>query len=326
MNTISKTALSTLLYCVFVFPLTMAVYAQEESPRYSVRSVIHLTDDLPGERMKMKRFATLEPVVNTPDEVAALAKAFHLDAPVEKGEKRFIVRQGNRTLEVFHQNGTGSIRYSDNDALDAENVATQLIPAGEAIKKAESTLSENGLLPEGAKILGTRPYGFLQLGQKGQISDSGSSAIAVIYGIEIDNKFIMGPGAKAGVVFGEAGKIIGCSLIWRQIKEEGEFSVISSKEAFEKFKRIWPPEKDTQTDVETNIYIEKINTTYYAKPGIYVQEILDPVYQFQGYYELKGKTNHGELHEKEYFQVLVSALEESDAQPSSTWGPSRPFE
>lgn len=43
--------------------------------------------------------------------------AFHIDAPVEKREKQFMVRQGNRTLEVIHQNGTDSIRYSDNDDL-----------------------------------------------------------------------------------------------------------------------------------------------------------------------------------------------------------------
>ena len=325
MNTISKTAISILFYCLLVFPLAMVAYAQEESSRYSVRSVFHLTAELPSELAKMKRFTTLEPIIKNTGEVAKLAMAFHLDAPVEKHEKRFMVRQGNRTLEVFHQNGTGSIRYSDNDALDAEKAVAQLPPAGEAIKKAESLLSQNGLLPEGAKLLGTRPYEFQQLDEKGQILDSGSSAIAVVYGFEIDNKLVRGPGAKAGVVLGEDGKVIGCSLIWRQIKHEGEFSVISPKEAFENFKRIWPPEKDAETDIETNIYVDEVSTTYYAKPGIYAQETLDPVYQFRGYYELKGKTNHGEVGEKEYFEVLVPALEESDAQPISTWGPSRAF-
>lgn len=328
MNTISKTAIAILFYCLLVFPFAMVTSAQEEPPRsrYSVRSVFHLTAELPGEPAKMKRFATQEPIINNAGEVAKLAMAFQLDAPVEKHEKRFMVRQGTRSLEVFHQNGTGSIRYSDNDALDAEKTVAQLPLAGEAIKKAESVLSENGLLPEGARLLGTRPYAFEQLDEKGEILDSGSSAIAVVYGFEIDNTFVRGPGAKAGVVFGENGKVIGCSLIWRQIKYEGEFSIISPMEAFENFKRIWPPEKDGETDIETNIYIEQVSTTYYARPGIYAQETLDPVYQFRGYYELKGKTNRGEVGEKEYFEILVPALEESDdAQLISTWGASRAF-
>jgi hypothetical protein len=324
-NTISKKTISKLLYCLFLLPVAIAAYAQEEFPRYSVGSVFNLTAELSNKPATMKRFTTLEPFIKNRDEVAKLAKAFHLDAPVEKREKRFMVRQGNRTLEVFHQNGTGSIRYSDNDALDAETAAAQLPRADEAIKKAGAVLSQNGLMPEGIKLLGTRPYEFQQLDEKGQVLDSGNSAIAVVYGFEIDNTFVKGPGAKAGVVFGEEGKIIGCSLIWRPIKQEGEFSIISPMAAFEKFKRIWPPEKEAKTDIQTHIYIDEVSTSYYAKPGIYAQKTLDPVYQFRGYYELKGKTNRGEVDEKEYFEVLVPALERGDAQPISTWGPSRAF-
>lgn len=325
MYTISKTAITNLFCFFFLIQLAMVANAQEASHKSSVRSVFHLTSELPSEPATMKRFTTLEPLIKNADEVAKLAKAFDIDAPVEKRKKRFMVRQDNRTLEVFHQNGTGSIRYSDNDALDAENAVAQLPPPDEAIEKAGSLLSKNGLLPEGAKLLGTRPYEFQKLDEKGQVIDSGSSAIAVVYGVEIDKKLVRGPGAKAGVVFGEQGKVIGCSLIWRQIKHDGEVSVISPIKAFERFKRIWPPEIDTATDIQTDIHVDEISTTYYSKPGIYAQETLDPVYLFRGYYELKGKTDRGEIDEKEYFEVLIPALEESNAQPISTWGPSRAY-
>lgn len=320
-----KSAISKWFYFFFLFQLAVVASAQEDASEYSVKSVFHLTSELSGEPAMMKRFAAIEPLKKHADEVAKLAKAFDLDAPVEEREKRFMVKRGNRTLEVFHQNGAGSIRYSDNDALDAEKAAAKLLSPDEAIEKAGSFLSQNGLMPKGIKLLGTRPYEFQKLNEKGEVIESGKSAIAVVYGFEIDNELVRGPGAKAGVVFGDQGKVIGCSLIWRQIKHDGDVSVISPKEAFERFKDIWPAEKDAETDIQTDVYVDEVSATYYAKPGIYTQEALDPVYLFRGYYELKGKTERGELGEKEYFEVLVPALEQTDAQPISTWGPSRAF-
>lgn len=325
MISMSKAAKTKLWLFSFLLQLAMFANAQENPSGYSVGSVFHLMSGLSAEPATMKHLVTLEPVIRTADEVAALAKAMDLDAPVEEHGKRFLVRQGNRVLEVFRETGTGSIRYSDDDELDAEKAAAQLPTADEAMEKAGAFLSQQGLSPEGIKLLGTRPYEFRQFDGKGQVTDEGVSAIAVVYGFEVDGQSVRGPGAKAGVVFGEAGRIIGCSLIWRQVKQEGEVSVISPKDALERFKRIWPPEDDEPTDIQTDIYVDEVTTTYYAKPGIYTQEALDPVYLFRGYYELKGKTRSGDVAEKEYFEVLVPALEKSDAQPISTWGPSRAF-
>jgi hypothetical protein len=273
----------------------------------------------------MTRYVTQEPRFRTADAVAELAKVFDLEGKVEERERKFLVKNDLRVLELFRDKGTGYIRYSDNAELGAEKAASALPEPDEAVAKSGELLKANGLLPENAVLLGTRYAEFELTGNKGEAMAAGNSSIAAIYGFELDGRPVLGPGAKAGVVFGNDAKVIGASLIWRPVEPEGEMEIISPAEAFERFKQSWPPEKVEDATIVTDVYLEEIDTAFYAAPGMYEQEMLEPVYAFSGHAELKGKSGESEIREKEQFRILIPATQDADRQPVTTTGPVRPF-
>lgn len=69
MDTISKTAISTLFYYLLIFPIAMVAYVQE-APLYPVKSVFHLISELLSELAKIKRVVTLEPILKNASEIA----------------------------------------------------------------------------------------------------------------------------------------------------------------------------------------------------------------------------------------------------------------
>ena len=213
--------------------LSMTVTAQE--PPLTARSVFHLEGELSKEPASMTRYVTQEPRFRTADAVAELAKVFDLEGKVEERERKFLVKNDLRVLELFRDKGTGYIRYSDNAELGAEKAASALPEPDEAVAKSGELLKANGLLPENAVLLGTRYAEFELTGNKGEAMAAGNSSIAAIYGFELDGRPVLGPGAKAGVVFGNDAKVIGASLIWRPVEPEGEMEIISPAEAFERF-------------------------------------------------------------------------------------------
>jgi hypothetical protein len=301
----------------------MSVTAQEAQPK--ARSVFHLEGELSNEPAMMTRYVTLEPRFQSDDAVAELAKAFDLEGKVEDRDRNLLVKDGLRVLEVFRGKGTGYVRYSDNAALAAEKAASGLPEPDEAIEKARGLLKSSGLLPENAVLLGTRDSEFELTDNKGEVTAAGRSSIAAIFGFELDGKPVLGPGAKAAVVFGNDASVIGVSLIWREIRTDGEMKIISPAEAFERFKQSWPPEQVEEAAIVTDITLEEIGTAYYAAPGMYKQEMLEPVYAFSGHAELGGKIPQGEVHEKEQFRILIPAAGDADFRPITTTGPLRPY-
>ncbi|MEJ2307803.1 MAG: hypothetical protein P8Z78_00640 [Gammaproteobacteria bacterium] len=319
--TISIRGFGALLVALAV---SITVTAQEMPLK--ARAVFHLEGELSKEASVMTRYVTLEPRIQSDEAVAKLARVFGLEGKVEDRDRQLIVKEGLQVLEVFRGKGTGYIRYSDNAELAAEKAASGLPQPDEAAAKASELLKSNGLLPENAMLLGTRYAEFEQTDNKGEVTAAGQSSIAAIFGFELDGKAVLGPGAKAGVVFGNDASVIGASLIWRETRADGEVKIMSPADAFERFKKSWPPEQVEEAAIVTDIHIETIDTAYYAAPGIYPQDVLEPVYAFSGFAELKGKVREGEVHEKEQFRILIPATGEGDRQPVITTGPSRALE
>lgn len=310
---------------IVLLTLSLALPLSAQEHQSIARSLFHLENELINEPARLTRYVTQEPRIQTAEEVARLAKQFGLEAKVVERENKFLVKQDLRVLELFREKGTGYIRYSDNAELAAEKEVTGLQP-DTLVAKARDLLKANNLLPESAVVLGTRYSEFEQTGNKGEVIASGKSSLAVMFGFELDGMRVLGPGAKARVVFGDNDKVIGTSLIWREIEPEGEMQLIGQAEAFERFKQLWPPEKVDNASIQTDIFIEKIENALYAEPGMYPQAVLEPVYLFKGYFEIKGMAKQGEIREKEHFRILIAASEDADKSPVITTGPVRQFE
>lgn len=324
MNIWSRRNLAKFAILLVFLAMPLVISAQDTPPVVKARSVFHLRMELSKEPVKLTRYLTLEPRFQSIDEVAKLGKLFGLDARVEIRDKQFILKDGLRVLELFRESGTGYIRYSDNAELAREHRGKGLPEPDVAIARASELLASSDLLPDHAVLLGSRYSEFEHTDNSGKVIASDVSNITVIFGFELDGIAVLGPGAKAGIVFGDDGKVIGASLIWRPVKAEGEIDLISPLEAFERFKRSWPPEQVENAAIQTDVFLDNVEMAFYAAPGMYPQEFLDPVYAFRGSAEIVDTMRQGEIHEKEQFQILIPAARD-EGHPITTTGPYRPL-
>ena len=108
-------------------------------------------------------------------------------------------------------------------------------------------------------------------------------------GFTISETAVEGPGAKASIIIGEDGEIIGFNLMWREVAPSEDISVINPSDALIEFKDRWPneskPEELEQADLITEINISEVYVAYYTEPGSIPQTYIEPVYIFKGYYE-----------------------------------------
>jgi hypothetical protein len=248
--------------------------------------------------------------------VEKLMAAFAMKGEVGGRKRQWIVRDGPKTLEVFKEAGTGYIRFSNDEKLGAEREARNLPSAEDALAKARRFFKGQGMLSDDMVVTGVGSFDFEIYDSNGLTVKSGKSAVQVGFGFVMDGRKVEGPGAKAGVVFGEDGEIIGMSWIFRTVKPAAKVKILTPGEAFSKFKRRWPPEGDPKTFpqalVRTEVIIKDVRLTYFAEPGLIPQISLRPIYMFEGDFTVIRKTEKGEIREADHFSFPIPA--ESDKQ------------
>lgn len=154
------------------------------------------------------------------------------------------------------------------------------------------------------------------------MTSEGKSGISVRFSLELNELPVLGPGAKASVAFGSNGEIIGAARIWREVAADKDVKVISPNDALESFKAGWPPEEvDGTSAIKTVVTITEIEMAYWAGPGPLVQEWVEPVYVFRGFFETEGVVGKRRIHEKEHFEIVIPAVPDGETRPQSSWGP-----
>lgn len=284
---------------------------EEKSGEPTVLASFKLVTPLPKVPENMMVYRTVDPKISRED-VMRLMKAFDLEGRVDEREKQFLVKTGDRVLELFKEPGTGYIRFSDNARLTMEEEAENLPSEEEAVKRAQDFLKKNGLLPDNTAFRGVRYYEFATYDSIGKTTSEGKSGLAVGFGFQIEGIKVEGPGAKAGVVFGRDGQIIGASRIWREIRPDKEMKIINPEEAFSIFKQRWPmegaPEELPRAEIRTEVNISEVYVAYYAEPGCIPQSHVEPVYLFKGNYQTSGRVGEREIKESDYFEIMIPAV------------------
>lgn len=305
--------LSGLVLFLYVCAPNMGVASPNASDDLVV-ALFKLAHPLPEVPEKMMVHRVVDPGISRED-IVPLMEVFGLQGKIVVHDREFVVRDRDRALEVFKQPGTGYLRFSDDAKLAAEEQARDLPSEDEAVAMAEEFLRSNGLLPENTFLAGTGYYEFTKYDAEGKIFEQGRSAISVGFGFTIEGVEVHGPGAKAGVVFGEGGKMIGASRIWREIRPDREVRVIPPEWALTRFKQRWPREADPdqfwRAKIRTEVRINEMYLSYYAKPGCIPQSYIEPVYVFKGVYQVTGITGDQEIMDGDTFDFFVpAAIEE----------------
>jgi len=286
---------------------------EPELPESLALASFKLVHPLPKVPEKMMVYKTIDPKISRED-ITKLMKTFGLEGKIDDRQRQFVVKDQNRVLEVFKQPGTGYLRFSNNTKLAIEKEAKNLPSEDNAIDEAKKFLRANDLLPENTFLAGVGYYEFRKYDSIGNTIIQGKSAVSIGFGFKIEEMKVEGPGAKAGVVFGEDGEIIGASKIWREIEPDKEMKIITPEEAFDKFKQRWPgeaePEQFKRAKIKTEVSIKEVYVTYYAKPGCVPQDYIEPVYVFKGDYQTSSKIGEREIKESDYFEIIIPAIPE----------------
>jgi hypothetical protein len=274
--------------------------------------------DIPAELMVYK---IVDPQV-TEDMVKKLMSAFNIDGKIIDSGKVFSVREGTKELVYWKAKGTGYIRFGDEAGL-FENTHKRKLPSeNEAEEMAERFLKGANLLPQNAFKIGT---GYIELRQfdtsKQEKLKEIKNGIQVGFGVKIDGVIVEGPGAKASVILGENGKIIGAYKMWRDIKPFKKMKIITPEEAFKLFKKRWPPEvspgQEGQAKVNVSVKVKEVYTTYYAYPAPEPMDYLNPVYVFKGEYLRSGVLKEKEVKSVDSFKLIVPAIPGDERIPWS---------
>ena len=260
-------------------------------------------------------YKTIDPDI-TQEDVTSLKNAFDINSMTIENQNRYFIQEKDRYLEIYKQPGTGCVYYSVlfRDWLDKK--PTNLPTEEEAITMAKSFLESNNLLPENYYYSGAGYFNYSNYKENGDLISRWNSAIKVSFCFTINGYNIIGPGAKASVSYGENGRIVGAYCFWRDLEEDQEKEIISYDDALKSFKGKWPNEGD-QTELEhadsiTEITVTDVELVYYADTACIPQSYLEPVYVFNGNYNIYTRDTNGELSGcpncAEEFHIVIPAI------------------
>jgi hypothetical protein len=155
------------------------------------------------------------------------------------------------------------------------------------------------MLPENSYVSRVGYYRYSTFNHDGSPIDGWKSAIKVSFGYNLDGYDIIGPGAKASVAFGDQGRIVEAHRLWRDIEPDEEKAVLPFDEALNSFKENWPTEAEPQVidqaDTLTEVSINEVYLAYYAETACEPQSRIEPVYVFNGNYNILKRDENGEL-------------------------------
>jgi hypothetical protein len=92
---------------------------------HDVRTSFSMARPLPEAPDSMMIYETVTPGMRE-SEVKTLMKAFGIDGKVTDRQRQYMVREGQKVLEIFKEPGTGYLRFSNDARLGAEQKAENL--------------------------------------------------------------------------------------------------------------------------------------------------------------------------------------------------------
>lgn len=294
-------------------PLLLAPAGAQESDNLEVRAAFHFHFErtVPGFPPRMTVYRTSKPSISE-EHVRPLLALLNINSEIRNIEDMLFADDGTRVLHASKLPHTGYLRYADDDKLSRKTKAQGLPSEDEAIARATRILVEHGLMPDATITPRTDYLRYGVIDSEGRWLEHGENALAVGFTFRVDGYRFVGPGAKAGVVFGENGEIIALSRIWRDIEADRKVPIISVRDAVDRFKKRWPPEDDhaarRRPDILTTVRIEEVFPAYFAKPGTIEQQFLEPVYVFNGKYSVRGQAGDETIEDNDSFRIVIPAM------------------
>lgn len=233
----------------------------------------------------MKAYKIKKPNLNK-DTIKDLALKLGIKGQLKEDEQNIIV-PGNKANLYVNKN-TGSHKYLTEEMMGkfGEMPLKTILSDSEYIKLAKEFVTKNDIVKPNMVCKGVNK------GYTIETIDNNGTAKEEIYRVEvkfesstINNMIYTGVGPKISIWFGDNGKIIGYSSLWRELeelKELKQYPSLSISEAVEKVKN-----NENSLVYNVDVFdeegtINSVEIALWSDPEGYIQEYTIPHYIFKG--------------------------------------------
>lgn len=238
-----------------------------------------LQAQVPNHEQKVRTFRSIKPNL-PPARQAAIAAGFSMQGqPTDRGGV-FTLDQGSKSLRIMGD--TGAMSYVDGSKF-ATAGAKNLPNAGQAGAQAARFVQDNNLLPQEAQRGTTEVVSLQKQTQAGGRSTAEAQEVHVNYRFRLGGKEVEGPGAKATLIIGEGGEVIGFAKAWREVEQGREVTTRSGNDAVAQLRRkgAWNMLRQPGGQVK-NVRITRARAAFWAEDLGRAQAEIEPCYIFEG--------------------------------------------
>jgi len=278
-----------------------------------------LQAQVPNHEQKVRVFRSIRPNLPAARQ-AAIARGFGMNGqPTDRGGV-FTLDEGSKSLRIMGD--TGAMMFGDNAQLGAPG-PKNLPNAGQAGAQAAQFVQANGLLPQEAQRGNTEVVNLLRQNQAGGASTTQAQEIHVNYRFRLGGKEVEGPGAKATVIVGAGGEVIGFAKSWREVEQGREVTTRSGNDAVAQLRRkgAWNMLRQPGGGGVKSVRITKARAAFWAEDVGKSQAEIEPCYVFE------GTIQRGDGVEVPFMQKVSALADKAEGTlPASPAQPTRPQE
>lgn len=234
---------------------------------------------LPNHEQRVRVYRPVQPNL-PPDRLQQIARSFGMQGQPSSRAGVLALDQGPKLLRI--DPNTGAMLYADTAQIGARG-ARNLPNPGQAGSTADQFVRNNNLLPQQASRRNVEVVSFVRQNQQGGPTTAEPQEIHVNYEFRLRGKPVEGPGAKATVVLGQNGEVIGFYKSWREVEESREVTTRSGQAALAELRRkgMWSLHRQAGGRAR-EVRITRARAAFWAEAIGRQQTEIEPVYIFEG--------------------------------------------
>jgi hypothetical protein len=246
----------------------------------------------------------------------AISRAFGMaGTPTARAGDILGLDEGGKMLRI--RGDSGAIMFLDTSRVGTPNQKA-LPSGGQGGSTADQFTRQNALLPPEAFRSSVEVVSLQR--QTGPNAAVGNVPIEmqVNYGFKLHGKPVEGPGAKAMVILGAGGEVIGFNKAWREVVEDREVTTRTSAQAVAELRRKGGWNMVRQGGGVRTVRVTKARAGFWAEDIGRGQVEIEPAYIFEGTFE------RGDGVQVEFLQKVSAVADKAEPTvPSSPVQPPR---
>jgi len=256
-----------------LWPLLLSAQAGAGDAEFNIQAT------LPTHEQRVRVYRPVRPNL-PPERLQQITRAFGMQGQPSARGGVLALDQGSKILRI--DPNTGAMFYEDTSQVGARG-ARSLPNTGQAGSRADQFVRNNDLLPQSASRRNVEVVSLLRQNQQGDQTSSEPHEVHVNYEFKLRGKPVEGPGAKATVVLGQGGEVIGFYKAWREVEEGREVTTRSAGSAVAELRRkgMWSLTRQAGGRVR-EVRITRARAAFWAEAIGRQQTEIEPVYIFEG--------------------------------------------